>query len=657
MKTLYQLSWLLVSGVAFSQTDSADFFDMSLEDLLNVKVTVASTNELTTRESPGIVSVISEEEIKNSGAKDLMEVLRMLPGISFHQDVQGVVGIGIRGNWGHEGKVLLIIDGQEMNEILYSTLNFGNHYDVSSIKQIEVIRGPGSSIYGGYAELGVIKITSKSGEDLSGIQTTATYGQLSDSYARRNLSLGAGKKWNDLSLVFHGYAGQGQRSTANYQDFYGNSSAMKGQYSADPMLANVGVTYKKLSARFIYDYYKNTTVVWFDEALASPINISYRNIFSDLKYTLDLGKKISLTPRIAYTNQLPWKYSDAANEEEYIIRASRVTGALQMNYQPSSNISILTGTEYFHEDGFNRSSVLSPYFSNEKDNIGYQNFAAYAQLLLKNKIANLTLGGRYNVHSAFGSSFVPRLGLTKVINNFHAKLLYSYAYRAPSIENIVSNDEIKPENTQVLELEAGYQIGSHMFITANAYDITIHDPIIYSVLQVDSVNTEEYYANLNRTGTRGVEVEAKMKYNWGYVNFNYSYSNMAGKNKVDLYQIPNNQISMLGFASHTFNANGSIKIIKNFFFNPSFSFIGKRGIVNAIDTSGESSYNNLDPTWLFHVSLRYKNLIPGMDLNVGVYDLMDQRYVYAQPYNSGLASFTGNGREFFIRISYAFRKK
>jgi outer membrane receptor for ferrienterochelin and colicin len=657
MRINYKILLVLICLSSYGQTDSSDFFEMSLEDLLNVKVTVASANELTTRESPGIISVISEEEIKNSGAKDLMEVLKLVPGISFHQDVQGVVGIGLRGNWAHEGKVLLIIDGQEMNEILYSTLNFGNHYDVSSIKQIEIIRGPGSSIYGGYAELGVIKITSKTAEDLNGIQAAATYGQVRDSYARRNVLFGAGKKWTDGSIVFHGYAGQGQRSTAAFNDYFGNSSSMKNRFAADPMMANIGINFRKLSARFIYDYYKNTTVVWFDEALSSPITISYRNIFTELKYAMELGKKITITPKITYTNQLPWKYSDSENEEEFIIRASRTMGALQMNAQASNNISILAGTEYFIDNGFNRSAQSSPYFINGTDRIEYHNFASYAQLLIKNKIANVTVGGRYNHHSVFGSSFVPRVGITKVINDFHAKILYSYAYRAPSIENIVSNDEIKPENTQVLELEAGYQIGSHFFLTANAYDITIHDPIVYSFLQIDSANSLEYYENLNRTGTRGIEVESKMKFNWGYLNINYSYSDMAGKNKVDLYQIPNNQRTMLGFASHTWNASGSIKISKSLFINPSLSYIGKRGVVSGFDSSEVATFENIDPTWLINLSIRYKNILPGMEINAGIYDLLNQQYTYAQPYNSGLAPFIGNGREFFMRLSYSFKKK
>src|ERR1051325_5355449 len=100
----------------------ADYYDMSLEQLKSVKasgvssefeklinslIAAASKKPLSARESPSIVSLITAEEIANSGARDLIDVLRLVPGFDFGVDVNGVVGLGIRGNWAHEGKVLL----------------------------------------------------------------------------------------------------------------------------------------------------------------------------------------------------------------------------------------------------------------------------------------------------------------------------------------------------------------------------------------------------------------------------------------------------------------------------------------------------------------------------------------------------------------------
>src|SRR5258706_15276835 len=114
------LLWLLIGNLFSSavhaqmadpmRRDSLSCSEMSLEDLMKVEVTVASRKALTTRESPGIVTLITEEEIRNSGAQDLMDILRMVPGFDFGVDVEGVVDVSVRGNWAHEGKVLLIID-------------------------------------------------------------------------------------------------------------------------------------------------------------------------------------------------------------------------------------------------------------------------------------------------------------------------------------------------------------------------------------------------------------------------------------------------------------------------------------------------------------------------------------------------------------------
>ena len=122
---------------------------------MNLDIHVTSRSTIPMRQAPGIVSLVTADEITNSGARDLIDVLRLVPGFWFGVDVQGVVGLGFRGNWGHEGKIQLIVDGLEINEHHYSSYWFGSHFPVESIKNIEILRGPGSVMYGGYAALAV----------------------------------------------------------------------------------------------------------------------------------------------------------------------------------------------------------------------------------------------------------------------------------------------------------------------------------------------------------------------------------------------------------------------------------------------------------------------------------------------------------------------
>src|SRR5690606_6202510 len=123
-----------------------------MEHAISQAIEAASRKPLPLRKSPSIISVITAEEIEKSGATDLMGIFRMIPGVEFNVDVEGVVAISFRGLWANEGNISLKIEEQEINEIAYASLQFGNHHNVRDIKKVEIIRGPGSAIYGGCAE-------------------------------------------------------------------------------------------------------------------------------------------------------------------------------------------------------------------------------------------------------------------------------------------------------------------------------------------------------------------------------------------------------------------------------------------------------------------------------------------------------------------------
>src|SRR5215471_18559583 len=86
---------------------AGDISQVSIEDLLNTKITVTERVGDNLREASGIITVITREEIMSSGARDLVDVLMQVPGFSFGTDVEGVVGIAFRGTWSIDGKVML----------------------------------------------------------------------------------------------------------------------------------------------------------------------------------------------------------------------------------------------------------------------------------------------------------------------------------------------------------------------------------------------------------------------------------------------------------------------------------------------------------------------------------------------------------------------
>ncbi|HWY98552.1 MAG TPA: TonB-dependent receptor plug domain-containing protein, partial [Bacteroidia bacterium] len=532
--TLEQLLKLKESGVS-----------SELEAVLNSKMDVASKKALSLRKSPSVVTLITKEEIEKSGARDLIDVLRLVPGIDFAVDVQGNVSIGMRGNWAEEGKVLLLLDGQEMNELMYSSLQFGNHFDVSQIKRIEIIRGPGSAIYGGFAEYGVISIITKDGEDLNGVTATAGYGQTSRALGYRDISLSIGDKMKDFSYSLAGLFGQANRSDNVYTDLYGNSYTMTGNSNLDPFNINVGIKYKGLSFRGIYDNYQTTTQDNYRTILTQAYPNNFLSELAELKYDYKLNDKITLTPLLSYKSQKPWNFTGTTSLADslytaYNRTATQYRGSLTMLYDITRRINIVAGTEVY----YNKATIAAPdtqTFNNGTNSLHYTNTAGFIQVLFRYQIASLTLGARFDNNSIYGSSFVPRLGIVKKIETWDFKFLYANSFRAPGIENInLSLDgNIKPEDTRVIEFEAGKEITPSMFCTVNFFDITTKNTIVYYIDTVLSpTGSYEGYKNMPEQGTRGAEFDYRIKNTWGFLDFNYSFYTTAGKTVVPAFQTP-----------------------------------------------------------------------------------------------------------------------
>jgi outer membrane receptor for ferrienterochelin and colicin len=255
------------------QIASADLMSLSLEELMDVKVIVASKKEATLREAPGIITVVTAEEIAHSGARDLIDVLRLVPGYDFGVQLSNLVGVAIRGQWAMEGKVLLLIDGIEMNERRNASTEFGQHFPVEQISRIEIIRGPGSVMYGGSAELGVINIITKKAEELNGAVATASYGQLSKTFGHKNVNLMYGQSFDEIKVTAMGFAGRGHRSDREYKDGLGATVNMEDANELAPSFFNFGFQYKDFSARAIIDNYYNNNMDGLVKVRTQPTKI------------------------------------------------------------------------------------------------------------------------------------------------------------------------------------------------------------------------------------------------------------------------------------------------------------------------------------------------------------------------------------------------
>jgi iron complex outermembrane receptor protein len=144
--------------------------DSSLEQLLSVEVTSVSKKEQKLSRTAAAVFVISHEDIRRSGAENLPDILRMAPGVDVAQIDANAWAITIRGfNSRFSNKVLVLVDGRSV----YTPSFSGVYWDqldmpLEDIERIEVIRGPGATVWGANAVNGVINIITKSSKETQG---------------------------------------------------------------------------------------------------------------------------------------------------------------------------------------------------------------------------------------------------------------------------------------------------------------------------------------------------------------------------------------------------------------------------------------------------------------------------------------------------------
>jgi hypothetical protein len=165
---------------AHAQNAQPDLTELKIEDLMNVDVTSASKKEQKISRVPSAIFVITQEDIFRSGATNLPDLLRMVPGLEVAQINPSTWAISARGfNAQYSNKLLVLIDGRTV----YTPLFSGVYWDaqdvpIDSIERIEVIRGPGATVWGANAVNGVINITTKLASGTQGGIATAEGGTL-----------------------------------------------------------------------------------------------------------------------------------------------------------------------------------------------------------------------------------------------------------------------------------------------------------------------------------------------------------------------------------------------------------------------------------------------------------------------------------------------
>ena len=181
---------------ARSQQSSADLTSQSIEDLMNIEVTSVSKTEQTLSRTASAVFVISQEDIRRSGSTNIPDLLRMVPGMDVAQVNGNTWAISARGfNSRFSSELLVLVDGRPV----YTESFGGVYWDVldlplEDIERIEVIRGPGGSVWGANAVNGVINIITKKASDTHGALVVAGAGNVDQGFGTIQYGGNAGQE-------------------------------------------------------------------------------------------------------------------------------------------------------------------------------------------------------------------------------------------------------------------------------------------------------------------------------------------------------------------------------------------------------------------------------------------------------------------------------
>ncbi len=176
LKVVSQFSLALLYGTCAQAHN--DYFDLSLSELTQITITSVSKREESVAESAAAVFVITQEDIRRSGATSIPDLLRMVPGVQVAQMDASDWAISVRGfNRQFSNKLLVMLDGRTVYTPLFSGVFWdAQQVMLEDIERIEVVRGPGGALWGANAVNGVINIISKSAADTQGVHMSALAG-------------------------------------------------------------------------------------------------------------------------------------------------------------------------------------------------------------------------------------------------------------------------------------------------------------------------------------------------------------------------------------------------------------------------------------------------------------------------------------------------
>ena len=641
-----------------------DLTTLSIEELMKIEIPSiegASRYVQPATQAPADVSVVTSGEIRKYGYRTLADILRSARGFFITYDrtfeYAGVRGFGRPGDY--NSRILLLIDGLPINESIYGSAILGTDgvVDVDLIDQVEIIRGPSSSLYGAGAFFGVINVITKSGRDFKGPEFSGEVGSF-ETYKGR-ITYGNQYKMG-LEMIVSGtyYSSEGR-------DLYFKEFDSPSTHHGIAEGCDYDRSYSFFSKLSYLDFtlegaYLNRKkgvptapliVVFNDSSNQSRSEGGY----VDLKYDHTFSNQLNAMARLYF--------GDFQVRGDYIIR-NPFGGNLwkSLKYKESGNGDIWGGELKLTKPLFDRHTLTlggtyqDNFRQDQKSEIESFNlsifdnerastiWALYFQdefAILKNLILNA--GVRHDHYSTFGGTTNPRIALIyHPFEKTFLKLLFGTAFRAPNVFELYSsgggskaNPDLKPETIQTYELFLEQYLGTHLRGSASFFYHRIKDLISQ---QMDPRDGLTVYKNLERIESKGVELELAGRWANGFEG-RVSYTFQDAKDSDTGKWLTNSP-------KHLAKLNLSFPILRNrIFASVEEQFTSKRKTLAGKEAGA---------FFITNFTLFSLNLIKGLEVSGSIYNLFDKRY--GDPGSSMYIQdlLIQDGRNYRLKVTYRF---
>lgn len=520
---------LFSSPVLASPSDEG-LADLSLEDLLKVDVSSASRFSQPIEEAPASVTVISEEELRQRGYRNLAEALATVPGVYSSNDRNytylGVRGFNRPGDFG--SRILLLTDGARRNDPLFDQAVFGHEapIEIDWVKRLEFVAGPASAIYGSNALFGTANAVMLSGGDINGSRVTLDVGTENT----KRLGFLAGQRLEGDRDWFIGFAAYKSKGSNFYYPEYDNALTDGHARGLD------GEDYQKAYAKYRWGNWrlagnyslrnKTLPTAPYETAFGEHGTKIYdENRLLELRYDGDVNNDWQPSFRVysgSYRYGGNWHYAAAPDTRDRA-SASWVGSEFNMAYTGFALHKLIFGIDaqwnkrldqkYYDVDP--RNSILD--ISNKSHTTGLfvqDEWRFHPEWLLN-------IGLRHDKHSDFSAITSPRTALVwQATPRLSLKAIVGSAFRTPNAaERFYSdassqepNPELKPEHIKSSELAGAYRFSQNGRIGLSIYNNRMNDLID----QVTATSGISKYINQSTVNARGIELHSENTWSGGY---------------------------------------------------------------------------------------------------------------------------------------------